>query len=62
MLQYIERSSYFHSRYDEAEVVKDGFFVRVNYAFALSLVVTSLSKKFAGNMVVRIALNSANEG
>ena len=49
-----ERSSFSHSLYDEAEVVNDGFLVRVQYTSASSLVVATCGEKFSGKMVVRV--------
>ena len=51
----LEQSIFVHSRYDKAEVVKNGFLVREQYASTSSLVVTPHGKKFGGEMVVRIA-------
>ena len=62
MRQYIERSVFFHSRYDEAEVVNDGFLVRVQYTSASSLVITPHGKKFGGKMFIIILCHFDNEG
>ena len=59
---YLERSVFFRSRYDEAEVLHNGFLVPMQYASALSLVVAPSGKKSGGNMVVRIACHFAYEG
>ena len=57
----IEHSVFVHSRYDEAEVVNDGFIVCVHYISALSLLVSPRVKKFGGNMVVIIACHFSNK-
>ena len=62
MCPCIERSGFVHSRYDEAEVVNDGFIVRVQYASMSSLAVTPRGNKFGGNIVVRITCYFFNEG
>ena len=49
-----ERSCFVHSRYDEAEVVNDGFLVLVYYTSTLSLVVARHGENFDGKMVVRV--------
>ena len=58
----LERSGFVHSRYNKAELVKNGFLVRVQYASTLSLVVTPHGKKFGAKMVIRIARHFANKG
>ena len=55
-------SGFVHSRYDEAEVVNDGFIVHVKYTFASSLFVAPCGDKFDGEMVVRFACQFANSG
>ena len=57
-----ECSSFYHSWYDEAEVVNDGFFFHVQYTSASSLVVAPFSEKFGGKMVVRVVCHFSNKG
>ena len=56
-----ECSDFFHSWYDETEVVNNGFFVYVQYTYTLSLVVATCSESFGGKMVVRVACHFSNE-
>ena len=59
---YIERSVFFHYRYDESEVVNDGIIVHDQYASVSSLVVTPRDKKFDGMMAIIIASHFSDEG
>ena len=59
---FLEHSSFFHSRYDEAEVFNGGFIFCVKYASLSSLLVTPHGKKFGGNTVVIIACQFSNKG
>ena len=56
-----ECSGFVHSWYYEAEVVNNGFFVRIQYTSTSSLVVAPFSEKFGGKMVVIIACHFTNE-
>ena len=60
MIPCFERSGFVHSWYDEAEVVKDGFLVSVQYTSASSLVVASCSNKFGGKMVIIVVCHSVH--
>ena len=56
-----ERSGFVHFCYDEAEVVNNGFLVRVQYTYASSLVVAPCGDNFYGKIVVRFACQFAND-
>ena len=58
----LERSVFVHSRYDKAEVVKNGFLVREQYASTSSLVVTPHGKKFDRKIVTIIAYQFDDKG
>ena len=53
---------FYHSRYDEVEVLNDGFLVYVKYTSAFSLVVAPRGEKFGGKMFARVAYQFVNKG
>ena len=59
---FIERSSFFHSRYDEKKVVNNGFLVCLKYVYALFLVVAPFCEKFGGKMFVRASFQFSDKG
>ena len=61
VLPCFERYGFVHSWYYEAEVVNNGFIVRVQYNSTSSLVVAPCGEKFGGNMVVRVACHFSNK-
>ena len=52
----------FHLGYDEAEVWDYGFLVRLQYASALSIVISSHGKNLSRKMILIIAYHFSNEG
>ena len=62
MQPYFECSGFVHYRFDQTEVVNDGFFVHVQYTSTLSLLVAPFSEKFYGKMVVRVVCHFSYKG
>ena len=58
----LDQSDFFHSSYDESDVVNNEILVIVEYTSASFLVGTPCGKKLGGKMVVRIACNVFDEG
>ena len=58
----IERSIFFHSRYDKTKVVNDGFIFYVQYTSASFLMVSPRCEKFDGKIFIRVAGHFADKG
>ena len=57
----VESDSFFHFRYNEAEVVDDGLIVCVKYDSMFSIVVPQHDKKLCGKLLIIIANKFYNE-
>ena len=51
MRPYFERSGFVHSRYDNAEVVNNGFLVRVQYTSMSSLVIALIRNELFFHLI-----------
>ena len=58
----IERSGFSHCRYDEAEVLNNGFIVRENYTFTSYIVVTPVVRSLAERCSSELRATFPNKG